>query len=151
MCVEGRKDQLSLHSHGCHAWRPAKRKALRSLHNSFIERSEGSTAAERFFGHKPADPFAWLLERFSKPPRPVEALAVRLAAVALVLIPQHVADGEGRRAKGHALPFLAERSSVCRTSDRSTERILLIPTRPYLPFAGTNQRMPFPVSVSSRE
>jgi hypothetical protein len=69
-CVEGRNGQLSLHHHGSHALSPGKLKALTVLHNYFIERADGSTAAERFFGQKPADLFAWLLERFPDPPRP---------------------------------------------------------------------------------
>jgi hypothetical protein len=69
-CVEGRNGQLSLYHHGCHALSPGKLKALTVLHNYFIERPDGSTAAERFFGHKPADLFQWLLARFPDPPRP---------------------------------------------------------------------------------
>ena len=64
--------QLSLHHHGCHALSPGKLKALTVLHNYFIERADGSTAAERFFGQKPADLFEWLLERFPDPPRPAK-------------------------------------------------------------------------------
>ena len=71
-CVEGRNGQLSLHHHGCHALSPGKLKALTVLHNYFIERADRSTAAERFFGQKPADLFAWLLERFPDPPRPAK-------------------------------------------------------------------------------
>jgi Family of unknown function (DUF6399) len=71
-CVEGRNGQLSLHHHGCHALSPGKLKALTILHNYFIERDDGSTAAERFFGKKPANLFEWLLERFPDPPRPAK-------------------------------------------------------------------------------
>jgi hypothetical protein len=71
-CVEGRNGQLSLHHHGCHALSPGKLKALTVLHNYFIERPDGSTPAERFFGHKPADLFEWLLQRFPDPPRPAK-------------------------------------------------------------------------------
>ena len=71
-CVEGRNGQLSLQHHGCHALSPGKLKALTVLHNYFIERAEGSTAAERFFGQKPANLFEWLLERFPEPPRPAK-------------------------------------------------------------------------------
>src|SRR5581483_2307321 len=51
-CVEGRNGQLSLQHHGCHALSPGKLKALTVLHNYFIERADGSTAAQRFFGQK---------------------------------------------------------------------------------------------------
>ena len=71
-CVEGRNGQLSLHHHGCHALSPGKLKALTVLHNYFIERQDGSTPAERFFGQKPADLFGWLLQRFPDPPRPAK-------------------------------------------------------------------------------
>lgn len=71
-CVEGRNGQLSLYHHGSHALSPGKLKALTVLHNYFIERSDGSTAAERFFGQKPADLFDWLLQRFPDPPRPAK-------------------------------------------------------------------------------
>jgi hypothetical protein len=71
-CVEGRNGQLSLQHHGCHALSPGKLKALTVLHNYFIERADGSTAAERFFGQKPAGLFEWLLERFPDPPRPAK-------------------------------------------------------------------------------
>jgi len=73
-CVEGRNGQLSLHHHGSHVLSPGKLKALTVLHNYFIERSDGTTAAERFFGQKPADLFGWLLERFPDPPRPAKSV-----------------------------------------------------------------------------
>jgi hypothetical protein len=69
-CVEGRNGQLSLHHHGSHALSPGKLKALTVLHNYFLKRGDGSTAAERFFGQKPADLFEWLLQRVPNPARP---------------------------------------------------------------------------------
>jgi Family of unknown function (DUF6399) len=71
-CVEGRNGQLSLYHHGCHALSPGRLRALTVLHNYFIERPDGTTAAERFYGEKPADLFEWLLERFPDPPRPAQ-------------------------------------------------------------------------------
>jgi hypothetical protein len=71
-CVEGRNGWLSLHHHGCHALSPGKLKALTVLHNYFVERTDGTTAAQRFFGQKPADLFEWLLERVPDPPRPAK-------------------------------------------------------------------------------
>lgn len=71
-CVEGRNGQLSLYHHGSHALRAGKLKALTVLHNYFIERSDGTTAAERFFGQKPAALFEWWLARFPDPPRPAK-------------------------------------------------------------------------------
>jgi hypothetical protein len=71
-CVEGRNGQLSLYHHGCHALHPGRLKALTVLHNYFLKRPDGSTAAERFFEQKPATLFDWLLERFPDPPRPAK-------------------------------------------------------------------------------
>jgi len=71
-CVEGRNGQLSLQHHGCHALSPGKLKALTVLHNYFIERADGTTAAQRFYGQKPADLFEWLLKRMPDPPRPAK-------------------------------------------------------------------------------
>ena len=71
-CVEGRNGQLSLFHHGCHALDSGRLRALTVLHNYFLERPDGTTAAERFFGQKPQDLFSWLLERFPDPPRPAK-------------------------------------------------------------------------------
>jgi hypothetical protein len=70
--TEGRNGQLSLYHHGCHALSPGKLRALTVLHNYFIQRDDGSTPAERFFGQKPEDLFGWLPERFPDPPRPAK-------------------------------------------------------------------------------
>jgi hypothetical protein len=69
-CVEGRNGQLSLRHHGLRELTPGKLQALRVIHNYVIRRSDGTTAAERFFGHKPRDLFAWLLEQLPMPARP---------------------------------------------------------------------------------
>ena len=69
-CVEGRNGQLSLRHHGLHRLTPRKLKALRVLHNYVVHRADGTTAAERFFGQRPRDVFAWLLERITLPGRP---------------------------------------------------------------------------------
>jgi Family of unknown function (DUF6399) len=69
-CVEGRNGQLSLRHHGLRELTPSKLKALRTIHNYVIEREDGTTAAERFFGIKPRDLFGWLLEKLPMPSRP---------------------------------------------------------------------------------
>jgi Family of unknown function (DUF6399) len=69
-CVEGRNGQLSLWHHGLHKLRPQKLKVLTILHNYYIQRQEGTTAAERFFEQKPKDLFEYLLVRFPYPARP---------------------------------------------------------------------------------
>jgi hypothetical protein len=69
-CVEGRNGQLSLKHHALHQLTKRKLKALTVLHNYFVQRADGSTAAERFYGRAPRDLFAWLLEHVSLPARP---------------------------------------------------------------------------------
>ncbi len=69
-CVEGRNGQLSLRHHGLHRLTPRKLGALKVLHNYLVERPDGSTAAERFFGSRPQPLFAWLLARLPLPARP---------------------------------------------------------------------------------
>ena len=68
-CVEGRNGRLSLHHHGQGRLREGKLKALTVVHNYVIRRADGTTAAERFFGVKHRDVFAWLLERLPELPR----------------------------------------------------------------------------------
>jgi hypothetical protein len=68
--VEGRNGQLALHHHGRHALSERKLQALTAVHNYFISRPEGTTAAERFFGTAPAPMFTQLLERMPLPPQP---------------------------------------------------------------------------------
>lgn len=69
-CVEGRNGQLALHHHGLHRLSTRKLNALTTVHNYFIQRADGTTAAQRFFGAPSHDLFDWLLKRLSLPPRP---------------------------------------------------------------------------------
>jgi hypothetical protein len=69
-CVEGRNGQLALHHHGLHRLSTRKLNALTTVHNYFIQRADGTTAAQRFFGAPPRDLFDWLLKRLPLPPRP---------------------------------------------------------------------------------
>lgn len=71
-CVEGRNGLLALYHHGRHGLSEQRLQALTVLHNYWVRRDDGSTAAQRFFGQKPRDLFAWLLERFPDPPRPAQ-------------------------------------------------------------------------------
>ena len=66
-CVEGRNGQLALRHHSLHRLTDRKLAALTTVHNYFIRRSDGTTAAERFFGAKPKDLLAWILERVDLP------------------------------------------------------------------------------------
>jgi hypothetical protein len=68
--VEGRNGQLSLFHHGHHRLPESKLNALTVIHNYMKTRSDGTTAAERLFGHKPQDVFQWLLENTEEPSRP---------------------------------------------------------------------------------
>jgi hypothetical protein len=71
-CVEGRNGLLALYHHGRHGLSEQRLQALTVLHNYWVTRDDGSTAAQRFFGQRPRDMFAWLLERFPDPPRPAQ-------------------------------------------------------------------------------
>ncbi len=71
-CVEGRNGQLALRHHSLHRISNRKLAALTAVHNFFVKRSDGTTAAERFFGAKPRDMFEYLLERVDIPARPAQ-------------------------------------------------------------------------------
>lgn len=85
-CVEGRNGQLSLRHHSLHKLSERKLKASNTIHNYWIERSDGTTPAERFFESKPKDLFEWLLGHLNLPARPrsakkrVEAIPMQRAA-----------------------------------------------------------------------
>src|SRR5262249_33538613 len=52
--VEGRNRYLSLRNHALRGLDPPrKRTCLTAIHNFFLTRADGTTAAERFFGQKP--------------------------------------------------------------------------------------------------
>lgn len=71
-CVEGRNGHLALRHHSLHRISNHKLKALTTVHNYFVKRPDGTTAAERFFGAKPKDLFEWVLERVELPGRPAQ-------------------------------------------------------------------------------
>lgn len=79
-CVEGRNGQLSFRHHCLHKIRTRKLQALTVVHNYFIKRPDRTTAAERFFGAKPADLFEWLLDHIDLPARPAKKRSLSLAA-----------------------------------------------------------------------
>jgi small-conductance mechanosensitive channel len=74
-CVEGRNGQLALRHHSLHRLRDQKLAALTTMHNYFVQRSDGTTAAERFFGAKPGNLFEWVLERVDLPGWPAQKRA----------------------------------------------------------------------------
>ena len=70
--VEGRNGYLSLRNHQLRGLdHPRKRVCLTAMHNFFLTRSDGTTAAERFFGQKPRSMFAAILESVEIPPAPL--------------------------------------------------------------------------------
>jgi hypothetical protein len=69
--VEGRNGYLSLRNHQLRGLdRPRKRACLTAIHNFFLTRPDGTTAAERFFGQKPRSMFAAILDSVDLPPAP---------------------------------------------------------------------------------
>ncbi|MBT7058047.1 MAG: helix-turn-helix domain-containing protein [Lentisphaerae bacterium] len=68
--VEGRNGRLALWHHSLHRLSEKRLRVLTVLHNFFIRRSDGTTAAERFFETAPGDLFTWLLDRLPDPARP---------------------------------------------------------------------------------
>jgi len=69
--VEGRNGYLSLRNHQLRGLdRPRKRECLTTIHNFFLTRADGTTAAERFFGQKPRSMFAAILASVDLPPAP---------------------------------------------------------------------------------
>jgi Family of unknown function (DUF6399) len=80
--VEGRNGRLALFHHGQTRLSAGRLKALTTVHNYLVERADGTTAAERFFGKKPRDLFAWLLERLPDLPRPAAKRPHRAAQTA---------------------------------------------------------------------
>jgi hypothetical protein len=69
--VEGRNGYLSLRNHQLRGLdRPRKRAWLTAMHNFFLTRPDGTTAAERFFGQKPRSVVAAILDSVDLPPAP---------------------------------------------------------------------------------
>jgi len=70
--VEGRNGSLSLRNHQLRGLDlPRKRECFTAIHNFFLTRPDGTTAAERFFGQKPRSMFASILESVELPPAPL--------------------------------------------------------------------------------
>lgn len=70
--VEGRNGYLSLRNHQLRGLDlPRKRECFTAIHNFFLARPDGTTAAERFFGQKPRAMFAAILEAVELAPAPL--------------------------------------------------------------------------------
>jgi hypothetical protein len=69
-CVEGRNGVLSLLMHRFHNFREKTLRVLSVVHNFGVRRTDGTTAAERFFGSKHADLFEHLVTNVRIPAKP---------------------------------------------------------------------------------
>jgi hypothetical protein len=70
--VEGRNGYLSLRNHQLRGLDlPRKRECFTTIHNFFLTRPDGTTAAERFFGQKPRSMFAAILASVELAPAPL--------------------------------------------------------------------------------
>jgi Family of unknown function (DUF6399) len=70
--VEGRNGYLSLRHHQLRGLDlPRKRECFTAIHNFFLTRPDGTTAAERFFGQKPRSMFEAILKSVELPPAPL--------------------------------------------------------------------------------
>jgi hypothetical protein len=70
--VEGRNGYLSLRNHQLRGLDlPRKRECFTTIHNFFLTRADGTTAAERFFGQKPRSMFEAILASVELPPAPL--------------------------------------------------------------------------------
>ena len=70
--VEGRNGSVSLRSHQLRGLdRPRKRACFTTIHNFFLTRPDGTTAAERFFGQKPRSLCAAILDSVDLAPAPL--------------------------------------------------------------------------------
>jgi uncharacterized protein DUF6399 len=69
---EGRNGYLSLRNHQLRGLdRPRKRACLTAVPTFFLTRTDGTTAAERFFGQKPRSRFAAIRASVAIPPAPL--------------------------------------------------------------------------------
>ncbi len=81
--VEGRNGVLALRHHSTHKLSKRKLGALTVIHNYGIFRLDGTTAAERFFGHTHDSLFEYILLNLPPPKRPAKyrsAVSERIAA-----------------------------------------------------------------------
>jgi len=69
-CVEGRNAHLARYHRGFHRLSDLRLSALTVVHNFLIQRSDGTTAAQRFFQKEHGDLFQWLVNHIDMPSRP---------------------------------------------------------------------------------
>ncbi|MCP3924550.1 MAG: hypothetical protein GY714_18405 [Desulfobacterales bacterium] len=68
--VEGRNGWLTQMHHNGRGFTPKRLKAQTVLHNYYLKRPDGTTAAERLFRTKFPDPLEWVVERMGDLPLP---------------------------------------------------------------------------------
>jgi len=68
--VEGRNGWLSQMNHTARGVSPRRLKAQTVIHNYYLAREDGTTAAERLFHQKFPDPMEWVIERMGELPLP---------------------------------------------------------------------------------
>jgi hypothetical protein len=68
--VEGRNGWLTQMHHNGRGLTPNRLKAQTILHNYYLKRGDGTTAAERLFKREFPDPFIWVIERMGDIPMP---------------------------------------------------------------------------------
>lgn len=71
--VEGRNGWLSQMHHNGRGLTPKRLKAQTVLHNYYLTRDDGTTAAERLFRKKFPDPLVWVIDRMGDLPLPRES------------------------------------------------------------------------------
>jgi len=73
-CFEGRNGQPALRHQGIHQLSDRHLNAMTVVHNYYVRRRDGTTAAERFYERKPKDLFEFLLDNMDYPARPRKRL-----------------------------------------------------------------------------
>ena len=68
--VEGRNGCLSQMHHNGRGISLMRLKVLTIIHNYYLKRSDGTTAAERLFKKKFPDPFEWVVNKMGDLPLP---------------------------------------------------------------------------------
>ena len=68
--VEGRNGYLSALHHNQRGFSQQRLQALTTIHNFYLKRPDGTTAAERLFGTPPPDLFDWLVQQMPDLPVP---------------------------------------------------------------------------------
>ncbi|MEO1390011.1 MAG: DUF6399 domain-containing protein [Cyanobacteria bacterium J06634_6] len=68
--VEGRNGYLSQLHHARRGFSKQSLRVLTIIHNFDLKRQDGTTAAQRLFGHDFPDPFEWMLTQVGDLPMP---------------------------------------------------------------------------------